>query len=537
VTGGDFWAGTSMASPYATGLCALLISNVLQQDPGAKVRACDVRQALRLSGRPLEGFTPLDYGYGVPDLPKAALMLDKLRADAGDDPLINYDISTPTPFGYEGEARAAYWRSTWFPADEPQAFTIEPVFAPVADMSSITSFTRRYELRSATPWCQLEQESVYLRSEQSANVYVRYDAEALTDPGLHVGVVEALYDGEVAFRLLNNIIVPYRFSADGNYRETLKDQEVKGWAPKRYFVAVPPGASAMVLTLRAPEGVESRALFDRIFNPRGKQFGKRARLDTAEGVREAEWRFDADLTPGVWEIDVLADQPDKTWPYELEIKFHGVTAEPAEIVDAKKTKPAGDVTFTNVFEEPLYVTAEGQIEGFRQHEKDEFKGLKDTLEYSLKLDDRFNRVRLRLELEPEDYATVTDIAAIVTDANGEVVFNSGFDDRRLTDSFSTHGKSSLTLTLTAGFAQADDKRKTPIDVKIDYLFDAPVDVKVTQGDSANATLVPSLPAVFEYRTREELKDAPKGTAPVGYIWLKERSTGEIVVHVPIDLAE
>jgi len=66
---GDFWAGTSMASPYAAGLCATLISHELQRDPQARVRAADVRRALWLSATPLPGATPLDQGFGLPDLP------------------------------------------------------------------------------------------------------------------------------------------------------------------------------------------------------------------------------------------------------------------------------------------------------------------------------------------------------------------------------------------------------------------------------------------------------------------------------------
>ncbi len=132
---GDYWAGTSMASPYAAGLCALLISDVIADNPKTKVRGCDVKRALCLSASPIPGFNTLDYGYGLPHAPKAASILRKLVKSAATDPVIGYEISTDCPHGYKGRAPAAYWRSTWFPKTERQTFSIGPVFAPGTDAS------------------------------------------------------------------------------------------------------------------------------------------------------------------------------------------------------------------------------------------------------------------------------------------------------------------------------------------------------------------------------------------------------------------
>ena len=43
---GDYWAGTSMSSPYIAGLCAVLISDARARHPGVSIRSRDVRRGV-----------------------------------------------------------------------------------------------------------------------------------------------------------------------------------------------------------------------------------------------------------------------------------------------------------------------------------------------------------------------------------------------------------------------------------------------------------------------------------------------------------
>ncbi len=534
VTGRDFWAGTSMASPYAAGLCAVLISYAMQEDADVKVRSWDVKRALWAGSEPLADATPLDYGWGVPNTAKAAKKLEQYLARAEDDPVIGYDISTSSPTGYHGSSPAAFWRSTYFPSGEDrQTFTIEPVFAPVTDASARTSFTRKYELKSKSPWCQVTQESVYLRSEQNARVYVEYDADQLTEPGVHVGVVEAFVDGLPEFRLLNTVIMPYTFDAADDYAREFTGK-TDGWHPQRYFVAVPPGASAMRLTLSAPEGERSEARFYGVFDPEGAEFYQGGALDTEDGVDELSWVFDEELTPGVWEIPVTSRRPDQSWPYELKVQFYGLHADPTVITEGSKTKPSGKLVVTNVYGKAVLTNATGRIEGFRQYKEDEFEGLDDTLSYSVKVDDRCNRIRLHLEMTPEAYATTTDIA-VIAKAGDDVLHKTAFNRRTLETSFSTRGKKSITIELIGGFAVADRERKTPITVNIDQMLKSAVDVSPEYDGSSTIRFYPGVPQIVEFSVGKKLDNAPKGTTPVGYIRFAERASGDVVLRVPIEI--
>ena len=536
---GDYWAGTSMASPYAAGLCAVLISDALARHPGAKVRAWDLRRALCLTARPVLDATPLDVGYGMPDLPAASELLDKLLTQAADDPVIGYNISTPCPHGVGGKARAAYWRSPYFPVDKPQTFTITPIFAPGVDASARTAFTRKFELRSTAPWCRLTQQQVYLRSEQSARVHVEYDAEQLTDPGVHVGVVEALSGGRVAFRLISSVVVPYRFTAEEDFTRSFKDQVSRGWRPDRYFLAVPPGASAMNLTCSAPQGAESKTKIEYVYDSTGKQYRTRsARLDTEAGRRTVERSFTDDLIPGVWEVPILANRPDKDWPYDFTVRFFGLGAEPRKI--HSWDDGAGELAVTNLFERPLPVTIDGRLEGFGMHQEDEFEGLKDDLSYKVELGEAFASVRIDLEMTPEAYATTTDIGVTVEDADGKALLFDAFSNRTLTATVPhpRPGESAtLKVIIRGGFAVADDQRKTPITVKIDRLLAAPVSIDVTRGDSSNVLFIPGVPIKLEYELSDKMPEAPEGTHPVGYLRFRERGSNDVALRVPIDIVD
>lgn len=537
---GDYWAGTSMASPYAAGLCAVLISDAMARHPGVPIRAFDVRRALALSARALPGSIPLTLGHGVPDLPAAAKLLDRLVSASKDDPVIGYDISTPSPHGYKGSARTAYWRSVYHPTDERQRFTVKPIFAPGTDGSVRTSFVRKFQLRSTEPWCRIPQKEVYLRSEQSASVYVEYVDSHLTKPGVYVCAVEAISDGIQAFRLLNTIIVPHRVTSEDEFSLSFKEQQVSGWVPQRYFIDVPAGASAMMMRLSAPEGEESKASFERVYDPSGRRYRIRAnRLNTTEGKREIVWNIADDLIPGVWEIPVVADRPDHQWPFELEVRFVGLHAEPAKITEWSGSPPEGELTVTNVFDRMMPASVEGKLEGFRKYKETKFKGLKDEVSQTLTLDPRFDRVRIDLEMSPEAYATTTDIGVYV-EAGGKEIYSSAFSNRTYTATVRVPNVGESTkvkLTVRGGFAVADDKRKTPITIKYDQLLAEPVPIRVTRGRSSSIQFVPGVPIKLDFALANAPPETPEGLRPVGTLVFRERVSNKVSLRVPLDIED
>lgn len=530
---GDFWAGTSMASPYAAGMCAVLISHCRDEFPDKPIRAWDIRQALRLSAKPIPGFTALDYGYGVPDMVAASKIIADLIDDADQDPIAGYLITTNAPSSATGRNRAAYWRALDFPSDEPQAFTIAPIFAPGIDAAARTGFTRKFNLRSKTPWCKVNQESVYLRSEQTATIYVEYDTNALSDPGAHTGIVEARFDGHVAFRLLNTIIVPHRFTPENNYTKRWTNQTVNGWVPERFFIAVPPGASAMHITISAPDAQKSKAHMSYLFDPTGRKMRRGGMgLRTEQGHDEAAWTIAENLLPGVWEIPIFAAQPDESWPFDLEVRFAGLHPDTPRITSWENGK--GQLIVTNLYQKSLPANASGKLEGFRLHKEDKFKGLKDELVYTITPAEGVDALRLKLTMSNEAYAETTDIGVAVEDAAGEAIYSSAFSNRTFEARVPTRGKSPLKVVIRAGFAISDFERETPIDVKIDQLLASPKSMTVG-GAGANVMFYPSLATRLEFSVNGGLPSIPDDHRPVGEIKFSDRKTDETVLIVPIDI--
>jgi hypothetical protein len=536
-----------MASPYTAGLAAALICDANRRYPGIPVRSSWVRWALQGSGSPVPGYTVLDYGPGIPDLVRAAELLDeRMAAAADDDPLLDYEITTESPLAVGGEAPAAYWRTPYFPADQPQVFTIEPLYVRVADANQIAGFVRRFTLHSDQPWCRPRQEQVYVRSEMSARVHVDYQADLLTEPGLYVAVIEARAEeiGQVEFRLLNTVVVPYRFDAGNDYHIRLRDQKVEGWKVRHYFLSVPAGASALQMTIEAVEAEPSTARAGYLFAPNGREHNDGGfRLDTRENLRRATWSFD-ELTPGVWELCVSSARPDEVSYYDLDLRFVGVVAEPAAIDDwshAAGGLPNGTLTLTNLFSLPIPISCSGRIEGYRKTSTHELSSDEDEATTSLKLNPQMRAVRVHVEFSKEDFGKFTDVAVNIFDESGQGIVRDGMSMRTLTLSANNPDpaaeSTTVELVVQAAFADPDGDDEVTLQQRVDFLYADSPRVEIERDDSGRFTLYPGVPTKLSFTVQDSVPQPPEGTNTVGYLRFDDAGAGQTVIEVPIEVAD
>ncbi|HEX7025453.1 MAG TPA: S8 family serine peptidase, partial [Gemmatimonadales bacterium] len=184
-TGDEIKGGTSMASPLAAGIVAILASAALEAR--RDITADDVRRALAGSARPVPGETALDAGAGVPDV---AAAWDILRGPA---PPAEFDVEAVDTPG----ATAAF-RIAPLPGDTVFRFRVtrRRGNGPVELM-----------LTSATPWL-VAPRTLRIDGPDAELTLIRRAAPAL--PGLHVGAVRATAPGVrgPVFSLVAGYVIP-----------------------------------------------------------------------------------------------------------------------------------------------------------------------------------------------------------------------------------------------------------------------------------------------------------------------------------------
>lgn len=539
-TRGDFWQGTSMASPYAAGLCAILAQNV--RESGVAPRSDWIKQALKASASPIPGYTTLDFGAGLPNLPKAVELVEKIAEARKDDPLFDIDITVESPLAVNGSAEAAYWRTAHPPTDRDVSFRIKPVFAPTADATTITAFSKRLMLKSDADWCRIEQDQTYLRSEQSAEIRARYDASRLKTPGLYTATITGTADGVPLLRLVNSVVVPHRVDATTDYTLRLENQKVDGWIVNRHYVEVPAGATAMHVRLKSIDNKRSTAQMYYVFMPDGRKATGRypVRLNTNDDTLESTATIREKLTPGIWELPVTSAGAAETSHYSLEVRFDGIHAESKMCIDmeGKPGKSAsGDIVMTNIFERPMHVSLSGQIEGEQQIVTKTASPDDDRVKVDLKMTSEIRAARIHVAVSEKDYAKTTDCAINVYDPSGSAIAQDGLGEPEstLTAVNPKPGADAVTckLEIVPAFAYYNTEDKIEFTITIEYLYKKPIDVRVTQGKASSLTLYPGVPARLEYELERSLSKRDKKRPRFGAIRATEKRTNAVIAEIEL----
>lgn len=180
-------AGTSMASPHAAGLAALLASGLAQEKHAIDAR--QVRQALMVTARPMASGTYLDDGTGQPEVGSAWRWLGGNHALP--------DISVRA-VGH-GVTAAFRHRLLGATGDTTQAFQLLlPAGTPETPVT----------LRSSAGWLRAPREA---RLKAGSNtITVSYVADSIATAGLHSALVTGWTTDTLAgpaFRLVNSIAV------------------------------------------------------------------------------------------------------------------------------------------------------------------------------------------------------------------------------------------------------------------------------------------------------------------------------------------
>jgi len=284
-TGNEVKIGTSMATPYASGLAASLASALVQE--GRRASGVEIVQALRVASRPFAGAKAVDEGAGMPVLEKAYDWL--VGAHQGSV----YEVRAATGVS------AAFRRNGFSGAqDTVETFTVRHLAGLRA---------AQFLLRADVPWLAVD--DTVEAAPRATQIPVKYRRTALLTPGVYVGTVAALNPRDTIagplFTLVNTVIVPTDLATKSLFDER---RAIAPAAVQRYFVRVPQGDATLRVTVTLADSQAQQATV-RLYEPNGAParsapedvtIGQEDRGTAALTVR-AE-----DLVTGVYEIDVIA---------------------------------------------------------------------------------------------------------------------------------------------------------------------------------------------------------------------------------------
>ena len=424
--GDEVKGGTSMASPHAAGLSALLVSALTQA--GQPVRALRLRQALMTTAQPLDGMTIIDQGAGLPNVSRAWAWLQR---NANWQPLLVAAI------GRDGLAAgsAAFRGEGLTPGDTLQRFTLTP-----ADVNG--TLPTEYTIRSDASWLR------YVPRGPNAGalreVTVAYSAASLRAPGTYIGTVTVwgrdTMAGPVA-RLVNTVVVP----APAGTEVTAAPAPLAAGLERRWSFGAEAGRPFEVRISSAAEKDVIRAY---LHEPGGQPYRGGNELEGSTGDNAAVFRLDArDVLAGDYEAVAAAP------PISASTAGVHITHAPFTLIgDYRGGKSIAAIR--NVTATPVTVAVSASIIGAATRTTLDGAGA-DTGRLTFDLPRWARKVEVDLQMATSDWPRFTDFGVTLLDADGREIekapLNYAFGRLEATLPRDWHG-GPVTLALFPGWA-------------------------------------------------------------------------------------
>lgn len=511
----DRYNGTSMASPYTTGCCAVLASAMLQSFSGYVPNAVAIKRALQLGAVHIENMTPLDEGAGLVNVPKAFEQLSIWQRDH--IPPTQYLIKVPVP-NTVGYGTAAYYRNGYYPkSGDRTTFQITPLDEKKDNSRSSKLGFHAFELVSASPWIEPIQTSIYRRGDGALEASVRYDEQQLKVPGMYVGKVLAYKKGaprkNPEFELWNTVIIPNELTQTQNYTAEIKNIPVKSGYLSRQFFRMPPSTKAVEITLSGDEGASNTDAI--IVDNDGKTFDA-VRLKPKDGVEEkSRWISAEDLREGIWEIIVKRGLgSDDENPSVVTLK---VQAYPMDITDAtfSATPEAGMNGRFNLTNHTTTVFEIGKPTA-------QILGYGRTIDTTISSGDTYmlmiaprkgeHRASFDVTLDRKDYNLFTDISLQILKPDSSTAFGGAFDFRESSAhvTFATNDSLTYLLKFKGGLADAAKPHMFKLHIQERREFFEAKTTLQAEMDKSSKLLNPGSPETFTFNKKIE------STLPKGY---------------------
>jgi hypothetical protein len=490
----------------------------------------------------MAGYGPLDYGWGLVDVPRAFTVLEGL-ARRGGDAVLAYRAETESPELDRFKGPAVHWRGAFFPgAGRTQTVTIRAVFPAALSADQKARFFQAFDVECTAPWLRVEKGATFLQAEQGAVLPVSFDASALRKPGLYQGRILGYLKGG-ARDLGPDWAVPVSVVVSEDLAGgAVLARSVDGIKParlERLFLRVPPNVGAARIDLEAPAGQQA-TVSCYLHDSEGRQRdGFLLRPDRRKGSFTLEGEY---LTPGVWEVDLYAGYLNKG-PASVRVEARAaclgrpVEGSPAAKLSQGQT-PRTEVEILSGLPEALRGTGSGQITGSVTEKTARPGGEPWKRTFSLAPGE--SRVVFRLTLSAEDFGKFTDIPVQILDADGAALVSEGMGYRHLEVEFAPPqgAKPDAKYTLKVWAATADPEDEDPswkLNVEEIHVYAEPVALAVKQGKAKAVVLYPDHPATISLEAASVPPALPDGGAWLARVTLRDAERESLVLPLELKL--
>lgn len=536
----DVMWGTSMASPQATGAVALIMSAAYHEH--LPISGAMIKKAVKNSADPLPGYTPLDQGEGVINIPRAFRFYKKYVQAKEQEKILDYDISTVSPVYDTQSGPAAYWRfGTYFPTrNDKQRFYISAVFADKMTPEEQHNFYRAFRLKAQQPWIKINKSSTYIKGSNAAVVDVYFDPSKVKAPGLYSGKVIAYRKADTfkgktninkEFELLCSIIKPIVFDEAKGFQWKSGALKLTKGEVRRIFFEIPRKASAAAITLSALPSryADIRAY---LFDPEGRETNHFVHLRSKD-QKFRTIRLDThEMGSGTWELDVYADfRNTQKSTFKVNIAFTALDIVPSTIDRVyyeNGSKPRGTVKVTNRFDKKVSCRIGGVMKGIRKVKQ--INSDSDMYEYSFSVSDAVEKVEFELELDKETFNLFTDFAINVKNYAGKVLLADGLTYRKQKMVFVPPSSGDYILELIPAFATKDAGAWQATLTESQLFF------KQTPVSGGIEDFYPTVSKEIDFRMDGTLPVAPDGFTLFGELWLDSIGLYPFRTIVPIHLS-
>ncbi len=528
--------GTSMAAPQATGAVALLMSAAYHA--GLPVIGSLIKKAIVNSADPLKGYTMLDQGAGVINIPRAFEYYQKYIKRNEQKKRITYRIETLSPIFSDEVGPAAYWRFGSYAPDKnhKQRFKIYPEFENNWTADQKNKFYRAFDLRTTAPWIKLNKKSTYIKGQKPAIVDVYFDPAQMKNKGLYTGKVVAyrkdwsISDENKEFELWCTVIKPLQFTPEKHYRFQSDLVKIKPGDIYRIFFEVPVEAKAATIQLFS-EGRRFSNVIVALFDPQGRDMEKYVRLDSEKENQDIIQISGDDLQYGVYEMVLYADFRNEETSYcKYAISFSGLEVRPSTITRLRISngdKPRGKVRVFNYFDQPIICKVNGNIYGWERVNEIDEESTSYDLDFSV--GEEVEKVTFELELPPEVFNLMTDFAINIRDYDGKILKADGLTYRKAKISFIPPTSGDYYLELIPAFAEKEAQHWTAKLTESYYLFDQ------LAVEGSRTVFYPKIEKTVRFKVDGTLPVAPDGFYLFGELRLNSLDKYRFKQTVPMHL--